>query len=644
MPPTSIPGSGASNTTIVPLPIPVSLSAALADPSLAISPPDASAAPTTPLVTLPFSATLRENGAVNQLVVDSFGRLLVAGWFTHYDSQPRAGLARLLATGALDPSFAPPDGELVYLPSDGRAILRRTTLGPVNTAGFQPYLTQIVRLQLDGSIDPTFAVSATPDVTTIKWLGAAPDGRLLVATFEPDASREENLKLIWLAADGHRLTTLPTRFTESTRTYATPADANAGATSSPVIGSTIFTGSSGQPNLIDAVQILADGRLLIAGAFSRVNGIARPGLVRLQSDGTLDPTYNPDVSPLIFVSATLPLPDGRTLVFGSTVSGNQWRSRVLRLRADGSVDPSFQPPIDTIFPAVTLLEDGSFFYGDRRWTADGWPDLNFAPRLRRSTFATVAWAAATTTDGRLWLGGYFDQVSGQSRAALVRFNPTDLPGITVPPKSQSVVAGSDAFLQIAHGTTQPASVRWTLNGTTIPGATGANLRLSPVRPEDSGDYRAVVTIVGQTFTSAPATLTVLANTTRLVNFSARSNVGPSTPQVAGLIYTGPTPRPVLLRAIGNGLLPLLGSAPPFARRARSDTLRRLRRHPRARPRQRSGNRDRYARSQRRRVSAHHLVRLSPWHNPRLRPRPVAFERILHGRDLQRRWAKRPEPL
>lgn len=562
-PPTSIPGSGASNTTIVPLPIPVSQSATLADPSLSISPPDASAAPTTPLVALPFSATLRANGAVNQLVVDSFGRLLVAGWFTHYDSQPRAGLARLLATGALDPSYVPPDGDLVYLPPDGRAMLRRTTLGPADTAGIHRYLTQNVRLQLDGSIDPAFVFPATLDLPNTKRLAATPDGRLLIGAFEPDASREENLKLIWLAADGRRLATLPTRFTEATRYYVTPADATAGATLPTSITSPTLPFEYSPPNLLDAVQILADGRLLVAGAFSRVNGIARAGLVRLQSDGTLDSAYTPDVPPLLSFTTALPLPDGRALVFGLTVSGNDWRSRVIRLRADGSVDPTFQPPTDTISEAATLLDDGSFFSGDRRWTADGWPDLNFTPRLRRSTVATIAWAAATTTDGRLWLGGYFDQVSGQSRSALVRFNPTDLPGITVPPKSQRVVAGSDAFLQVAHGTTQPANIRWTLNGTTIPGATGSNLRLSPVRPEESGDYRAVVTIGGQTFTSPAATLTVVANTTRLVNFSARSNVGPSTPQIAGLVCAGPTPRSVLLRSIGSGLQPLLGSGTPL---------------------------------------------------------------------------------
>lgn len=563
IPPTSIPGSGASNATIVPLPIPVSWSATLADPSLAISPPDASAAPTSPLVALPFSATLRANGDVNQLVVDSFGRLLVAGWFTHYDSQPRAGLARLLATGALDPSYVPPDGDLVYLPPDGRALLRRTTLGPADTAGIHRYLTQNVRLQLDGSIDPAFVFPATLDLPNTKRLAATPDGRLLIGAFEPNASREENLKLIWLAADGRRLATLPTRFTESTRTYATPADATAGPTPPNSVSSPTLPFEYSPPNRLDAVQILADGRLLVAGDFTRVNDIARPGLVRLQSDGTLDSTYTPDVQPLLSFSTARPLPDGRALVFGLTVSGDQWRSRVIRLRADGTVDPTFQPPTDTISQGVTLLDDGSFFSRDRRWTTDGWPDLNFTPRLRRATVATVAWTAATTTDGRLWLGGYFDQVSGQSRGALVRFNPTDLPGITVPPKSQRVVAGNDAFLQVAHGTTQSANTQWTLNGTTIPGATGGNLRLSPVRPEESGDYRAVVTIGGQTFTSAPATLTVVANTTRLVNFSARSNVGPSTPQIAGLVCAAPTPRSALLRAVGNGLQPLLGSATPL---------------------------------------------------------------------------------
>ncbi|MFM9955339.1 MAG: hypothetical protein ACKVVO_14880 [Opitutaceae bacterium] len=550
-------GTSTSTTATAVAPITPSAEVPLADPSLAISPPDASAGPTTPLVALPLTITIRQPGAVNRLGTDSAGRLLVSGWFTYYDSQPRAGLARLLASGALDPSFVPPDGELIYLPPDGRPILRLTTLGPADTAGYQRSLTQIVRLQPNGSVDPAFAFPVALDAPNTKWLATAPDGRLLLAAFEPDASREENLKLIWLAADGRRLTTLPTRFTESTRIFVVPASTT-GAPTTTDLATTSFPSDYSPPNLLDAVQVLADGRLLVAGAFSRVNGIARPGLVRLQSDGTLDASYTPDFSLFGSFTTALPLPDGRTLVFGGTVSGNQWRSRVLGLRVDGSVDPTFQPPTDTIYQGVTLLDDGSFFSSDRRWTADGWPDLNFTPRIRRSTFASIAWAAATTADGRLWLGGYFDQVSSQSHSALVRFNPTDLPAITVPPKSQKVVAGSDAFLQVALGTAQPTSTRWTLNGTTIPGATTTNLRLSPLRPEENGDYRAIVTIGGQTFTSAPATLTVLANTTRLVNFSARSVVSPAAPQIAGLVCAVAPPRPALLRAVGLGLEPLLG--------------------------------------------------------------------------------------
>ena len=539
--------------------MPIFLGPTLVDPALAISPPDASAAPTTPLTALPTTIVHRYAGNVSQLETDSAGRVLAAGSFTQVDNQPRAGLARFLASGALDAAFAPAAGELLFAPPDGRAIVRRTTIGPVDaTDGFHRYVTQIVRLQNDGTVDATFAFPSNLDATKTNWLLAAPDGRLLIAAFDPDDTKEENLKLIWLGADGRRLTTLPTVFAGFTRFVVMPLDATGIAVPTDLVP-TIFPIGYGRPNVLDSAQLLASGRLLVAGAFSRVNATARPALARINADGSLDATYAPDTTALNFFNSALPLADGRALAFGSSLMSGRWQPRVVRFRADGTLDSTFQPPADTIGNGARALADGSFFSNGRRFTADGWPDLNFAPQLRSSTYAGYAYAAVLTADGRLWLGGGFDQVNGQPRTALARFAPIEIVGITVSPTSQKVVAGRDAFFQVAIGTTQPATFRWTHDGATIAGATPANLRLPAVRPADAGVYRAIVTIGAQTFTSDPATLTIVPSTSRLTNFSARSVVAPGAPpQIAGVVTAGAPPRTVLLRAVGRGLTPMLG--------------------------------------------------------------------------------------
>ena len=44
---------------------------------------------------------------------------------------------------------------------------------------------------------------------------------------------------------------------------------------------------------IKAAAVRPDGKIPIAGAFFEVNGVAMPGVARLNADGTLDPSFKP---------------------------------------------------------------------------------------------------------------------------------------------------------------------------------------------------------------------------------------------------------------------------------------------------------------------------------------------------------------
>ena len=548
--------------------MPVFLGPILADPVLALSSIDGSA-----LTPLPTTIAYRYTGSVSRLETDSTGRVLAAGAFTQIDGQPRAGLARFLANGTLDPGYAPASGEVLFALPDGRVIVRRTTVGPLGDDGFHRYETQIVRLQLDGSVDASFAFPSTFDPAKTNWLAAAPDGRLLISAFDPDANLEQNLKLIWLGSDGRRLSTLSATFTGFTRSIVMPMYASGVAVPVDQVP-IIYPIGTGLPNVLDAAQLLSGNQLLVAGAFSRVNGAARPGVVRLLGDGSLDASYVPDFDAQTYSYSRLPLPDGRVLVFGGSYVGidtgiagtafSQWRSYVLRLRTDGSIDPTFAPPTDTIPAGACRLADGSFFANGRRFFADGWPDLNFAPQFRSGTGTGSPSYATLTADGRLWLGGSFDQVNGQSRSSLARFVPAEVVGISVPPQSQTIVAGRTVFFQVVLGTSRPATYQWLFNGAPLAGAQGPTLTLTNVRPTQAGSYQVRVTIDGQTFTSAVATLTVTPSTARLTSFSARSRVASGEPQIAGMVTSTATPRPVLLRAVGRGLQPFYLGAPLLA--------------------------------------------------------------------------------
>lgn len=68
---------------------------------------------------------------------------------------------------------------------------------------------------------------------------------------------------------------------------------------------------------VRAVHVLPDGKILIGGAFSQVQGTARHGVARLLADGTLDTTFVPPFSvgsDIPIVRAFARQPDGKILV------------------------------------------------------------------------------------------------------------------------------------------------------------------------------------------------------------------------------------------------------------------------------------------------------------------------------------------
>ena len=96
------------------------------------------------------------------------------------------------------------------------------------------------------------------------------------------------------------------------------------------------------------VESLPDGKMLIGGEFTEIQGHASPAVARLNADGTVDPTFNaPDFYGTFGIGGTVrcivALMDGKILVGGSIqgVSGVDNKLGIRRLNADGSLDTTF---------------------------------------------------------------------------------------------------------------------------------------------------------------------------------------------------------------------------------------------------------------------------------------------------------------
>ncbi len=194
-----------------------------------------------------------------------------------------------------------------------------------------------------------------------------------------------------------------------------------------------FNAGLGFDGSILAVGEIAEGRLLVGGTFTRVDGVVRSNLARLEPDGTRSLTGQWAVDGPVRAIAT----GSRTFIGGAFGRVDSLaRYGVARMGAGGVVDPEFRPVGDGR-PDVRALADadgGGVWVGGgfANWAGsgprflvrlgpDGSPDLampaGFAPNGAVN-------ALARSSDGSIYLGGEFTAVGGLPRAGVARWLAT----------------------------------------------------------------------------------------------------------------------------------------------------------------------------------------------------------------------------
>lgn len=98
----------------------------------------------------------------------------------------------------------------------------------------------------------------------------------------------------------------------------------------------------GQDATVLAVARQADGKVLIGGRFSQVNSVPRQNIARLNADGSTDAGFNPGLGTDAPVHALAVQPDGKVVIGGEFTQVNGVARRlVARLNPDGSLDTAF---------------------------------------------------------------------------------------------------------------------------------------------------------------------------------------------------------------------------------------------------------------------------------------------------------------
>lgn len=181
---------------------------------------------------------------------------------------------------------------------------------------------------------------------------------------------------------------------------------------------TSFFAEHDGPGRVDAVTVQPDDKILIGGTFVTINSVTRNKITRLNSNGSLDTSFNPSLSPNSTVFDIALQSDGKIIIGGQFTSINGvTTNRVARLNADGSVDTSFNADVSGTVLQTVIQPDGKILIGGfftvvngvsrrniARLNADGSLDTSFNPY---NFFDAAVTSIALQEDGKIIVGGDF---------------------------------------------------------------------------------------------------------------------------------------------------------------------------------------------------------------------------------------------
>src|SRR5678816_2689674 len=111
---------------------------------------------------------------------------------------------------------------------------------------------------------------------------------------------------------------------------------------------------------INAIAVQPDGKILIAGLFSRPDRGLPYQIVRLNEDGTRDPSFAAGAVADQNIMCTVIDSDGRILIGGYFLEvQGVFLNGIARLKKDGSIDSSFVPELGVeSVRAIAMQKDG----------------------------------------------------------------------------------------------------------------------------------------------------------------------------------------------------------------------------------------------------------------------------------------------
>ena len=334
-----------------------------------------------------FGFGVGANGEILTTAIQPDGKIIIGGNFTTYNGTTRNRIARLNTDGSLDTTFNPGSGashsiQTMVIQSDGKIII-----GGYFTNYNGAARNRIARLNTDGSLDMTF------------FYGTGTNGWIYSIILQSDGK-------IIIGGDF-------TTYNGTTRNLIARLNTDGSL-------DVTFNPGSGANYVIYTTAIQSDGKIIIGGAFTSYNGSARACIARLNTDGSLDATFNPGIGANNVIYTIAIQSDGKIIIGGDfTTYNGASRNRIARLNTDGTLDTTFNSGTgaSTLISTATIQSDGKIIVGGNFTTYNGTAKNRIA-RLNNdgtldTTFNLGSGASskiqitAIQPDGKIITGGWF---------------------------------------------------------------------------------------------------------------------------------------------------------------------------------------------------------------------------------------------
>lgn len=302
-----------------------------------------------------FPSVRGGNAGIYNVIPVPGNKYMIGGEFTEYDNSLIVGgvnrLARINADGTLDRTFTygnftGPTGPIypmVYMPAEQQYLVGGFFSGYDQVSN----VFSIAKVNVNGGVAQRFVSrpsgAATPASEleggfrgTVSGLFVQSDKKIMaIGNFRYYVKPNYNLTTIELGIDSLHL--------DSTMVQNI-ARLNADGTldSSYHYDLVNHQGKLTVNGVITSSHLLADDKMIIAGNFTTYAGQNIARIARLNTDGSLDAGFNPGSGPDQGISDFVVQPDGKIICAGNFAKFNGVKTGgIVRLNADGSIDPSF---------------------------------------------------------------------------------------------------------------------------------------------------------------------------------------------------------------------------------------------------------------------------------------------------------------